>query len=59
MCDMVGEQIPFTEEIQSNYFKPNRSKSKYHDDNAINSNRNIGNVLGNKKFSLNDFEGSE
>lgn len=55
----MGKEIPFTEEIQPNYLNPSRSKSKFHNDNVVDSNRNIENKLGDKKLWLNDFEGSE
>lgn len=46
---MIGEEIFFTKEILPNHSNPNCFSSKYHNDNAIDNNRNIGNRLGNKK----------
>lgn len=54
---MVGKEIPFKKEIQLNHFKPNYSKKQEYSNNAIDSNQNIKNRLGNKKLLLNNFEG--
>lgn len=59
MRDMVGKEISFTEEIQPKHSNSNRFRSKCHSDNTLDSNRNIGNGLGNKELWLDNFEGSE
>lgn len=59
MRDMVGKEIFFTEEIQPKHSNSNRFRSKCHSDNTLDSNRNIGNGLGNKELWLDNFEGSE
>lgn len=53
------EEIPFMEVIQSNHSNLNHFRSEYLSDNAIDSNHNIGNELGNKKLGLDNFEDLE
>lgn len=50
MCNIIDKGISFMEEIQPNHPNSNRSKSKYHSNNTINSNYNVGNELGYKEF---------
>lgn len=59
MHNMVDKEIPFTKEIQPNSSNPDCYKSECHNDNAIDSNRNVKNGLGNKKLWLDHFESPE
>lgn len=59
ICNAVGKKTPFTEEIQPYHSKSNCSRSECYNNNAVDSNRNIGNGLNGKKLCLDDFEGPE
>lgn len=50
ICNIVDEEILFTEEIQPNHSNLNCFKNKCYSDNTVNSNHKIGNKFGNTKF---------
>lgn len=52
----MNNEISFTEKRQPKHYNLTRSRRKYHGDNAINNNHNIGNRLSNKKRGLDNFE---
>lgn len=56
---MVGKEISLPEEIQPNHSNSNRSGSRCHGDNTVDSNRNVENRLSDKKLWLNSFESFE
>lgn len=51
MCNTVNKKIPFIEKIEANHSNPNRSMSKCHGDNAIDSNYNMKKNMAIKSFS--------
>lgn len=59
LCNIMGKEISFTEEIQPNHSNLNRFRSKCHSDNIVDSNHHVRNRLGDKEFWLENFEGSE